>query len=85
MDTTDQCTAALKMLAYGIFTNCVNEYLKIGERTSLQCLKKFAECVITVFGEEYIRKLTKVDVNRLLVVGNECDFPGMLGSIDCMH
>ena len=33
----------------------------------------------------YLRKPTQADVDRLLAVGNERDFPGMLGSIDCMH
>ena len=80
-----KCTAALRMLGYGISADCVDEYLKIGESTSLQCLKRFAEGVIAIFGEEYLRKPTQADVDRLLAVGNERDFPGMLGSIDCMH
>jgi len=73
------------MLGYGIFVDCVDEYLKIGESTSLQCLKSFAEGVIAVFGGEYLRTPTQVNVDRLLVVGNELDFLDMLGIIDCMH
>ena len=48
-------------------------------------LEKFAKGVIAVFGEEYLSKPTQADVDRLLVVGIERDFPGMLRSIDCMH
>ena len=85
MTPLTKCTAALRMLAYGISADCIDEYLKIGESTSLQCLKKFAKGVIAIFGAEYLRKPTQADVDRLLAVGNERDFPGMLGSIDCMH
>ena len=46
-----KCTAALRMLAYGISADCIDEYLKIGESTSLQCLKKFSKGVIVVFGK----------------------------------
>ena len=80
-----KCTAAMRMLAYGIAADCVDEYLKIGASTALECLKKFAMAVIEVFGNEYLRKPTEADVHRLLQVADARDFPGMLGSIDCMH
>jgi len=48
-------------------------------------MKNFVAGVIQVFGEEYLRKLTQADVDRLLAVAEASDFPGMLGNIDCMH
>jgi len=59
-----KCTTALRMLAYAISVDRVDEYLKISESTSLQCLKKFAKGVIAVFGEEYLKKPTQTDVDR---------------------
>ena len=53
-----KCTAAMRMLAYGILDDCVDEYLKIGESTAMECMKNFAVGVIQVFGEEYLRKST---------------------------
>jgi hypothetical protein len=41
--------------------------------------------VIEVFGGEYLRSPRVDDVERLLRVGESRGFPGMLGSIDCMH
>jgi hypothetical protein len=38
-----------------------------------------------VFGGEYLRRPTQQDVEHLLQVNESCGFPGMLGSIDCMH
>jgi len=73
------------MLTYGIVADCVDEYLKIGASTALECMKNFALGVIKVFGNEYLRKPTQADVDRLLQAAEARDFPCMLGSIDCMH
>ena len=80
-----KCIAAMRMLAYDVTADCVDEYLKIGVSTAIECLKKFASCAIDVFGEQYLRKPNQADADRLLQVAEACDFPGMLGSIDCMH
>ena len=80
-----KCTAAMRMLAYGVAADCVDEYLNIGASTAVQCLKRFALGVVEVFGDEYLRKPNQADVDRLLRVAEARDFPGMLGSIDCMH
>jgi len=48
-------------------------------------MKNFAAGVIQVFEEEYLQKPTQVDVDRLQAVAEARYFPGMLGSIDCMH
>ncbi|TVU31006.1 hypothetical protein EJB05_22668, partial [Eragrostis curvula] len=43
------------------------------------------EAVIDVFGKQYLRAPNETDVARLLQEGENRGFPGMLGSIDCMH
>jgi len=58
----------MRMLAYDIAADCVDEYLMIGERTTLECLKNFIVVVIQTFGHEYLRKSTQADVDRLLQV-----------------
>ena len=73
------------MLAYGSPADSLDEYLKIGKSTSLRCLYMFARGVIDVFGEEYLRRPTCEDLERLLQIGESRGFPGMIGSIDCMH
>ncbi|XP_041021288.1 uncharacterized protein LOC121262759 [Juglans microcarpa x Juglans regia] len=73
------------MLAYGVTADFMDEYLKIGETTTLRSLKMFVKTVVSIFFEEYLRKPNNDDIARLLVVGEKRGFPGMLGSIDCMH
>ena len=63
----------------------VDEYLQLGESTALSCLHHFTEGIILLFGDEYLRRPTPEDLQRLLDIGEKRGFPGMVGSIDCMH
>uniref|UniRef100_A0A0D3CXN4 Uncharacterized protein n=1 Tax=Brassica oleracea var. oleracea TaxID=109376 RepID=A0A0D3CXN4_BRAOL len=78
-----KCTAALRMHAYGCAVDAVDEYLRLGECTTLSCLTNFTEGVIQLFGDEYLRRPTPEDLQRLLDIGEIRGFPGMIGSIDC--
>ncbi|XP_074336252.1 uncharacterized protein LOC141673406 [Apium graveolens] len=80
-----KCTAAMHMLAYGISADAVDDYVHIGESTAVECLKKIVSNVIMIFESEYLRKPNSDDVQRLLQMGEARGFPGMMGSIDCMH
>ncbi|CAA7021145.1 unnamed protein product [Microthlaspi erraticum] len=80
-----KCTAAIRMMAYGCTADQVDEYLRLGDTTAHLCLENFVEGVIFVFGEKYLRRPTADDLQRLLNVAEERGFPGMIGSIDCMH
>ncbi|KAL5554961.1 hypothetical protein UlMin_037197 [Ulmus minor] len=73
------------MLAYGIAADATDEYIKIGESTAIQSLKKICRAVVEVFAEQYLRSPNANDVARLLHIGKRRGFPGMLGSLDCMH
>ncbi|KAJ6818967.1 putative nuclease HARBI1 [Iris pallida] len=85
LSTLQKVTAAHRMLAYGTAADISDEYIRIGESTTIQCLKRFCRAIIEVFGEEYLRHPTPDDIARLLRKGEERGFPGMLGSLDCMH
>ncbi|KAL6657904.1 hypothetical protein ACP70R_005684 [Stipagrostis hirtigluma subsp. patula] len=80
-----KCTAAIRMLVRGSPADAVDEYVQIGASTAMECLERFAEGVIDKFGGEYLRGPTSTDMQRLLQTGEHCGFPGMLGSIGCMH
>ncbi|XP_062087068.1 uncharacterized protein LOC133793812 [Humulus lupulus] len=80
-----KCTAAMRMLAYGAPADYVDEYVRIGETTAIECLVNFVRGVNDIFGTEYLRRPNAGDIRRLLQIGEVRGFPGMLGSIDCMH
>lgn len=80
-----KCTAAIRMLAYGVAGDAVDDYVRISSVTALECLKKFCKGVIEIFEPQYLRRPSPEDVQHLLRIGEARGFPGMLGSIDCMH
>ena len=80
-----KCTTTIRILAYGSPFDSVDEYVRIGESTVVECLKDFVKGVNEAFGDEYLRRLNNNDINRLLQIGETRGFPCMLGSIDCMH
>ena len=71
-------TAAVRMLAYGVTTDFMDEY-------AMENLKKFVIAMVDIFSEEYLRLPNNENIARLLAHGESCEFIGMLGSIDCMH
>ncbi|KAL0015970.1 hypothetical protein SO802_003039 [Lithocarpus litseifolius] len=78
-------TAALRMLAYGVAADFMDEYVRIGESTAIESLKKFVKAVVDIFSKEYLRSPNNEDIARLLANEEKHEFPKMLGSIDCMH
>ena len=78
-------TAALRMLAYGVMANFIDEYVRIAETIAITSLKNFVAAAVAIFSEEYLRSPNNEDIARLLAYGQNRGFPGMLGSIDCMH
>ncbi|XP_040998153.1 uncharacterized protein LOC121244196 [Juglans microcarpa x Juglans regia] len=78
-------TVALRMLAYGVTGDFMDEYVRIGESTAMESLKKFSETIVSIFSDEYLQSPNANDIARLLAVGEQRGFSRMLGSIDCMH
>ena len=62
--------AAFRMLAYGVPTDALDEYICIGESTALEALIKFVVAVVEVFGPEYMRRPNAQDTARLLATCN---------------
>ena len=85
LSALQKVVAAMRILAYGLSLDAVDEYVQIGTSTAREALNHFCSVVIAAFGEEYLFSPTPVDVARLLQEGERRGFPGMLGSIDCMH
>ena len=78
-------TAALCMLAYSMSADSLDEYVRIGETTTIEYVKRLFHGVVEIFGPEYLRSPNAADISRLLQKANQRGFPGMLGNLDCMH
>jgi hypothetical protein len=77
--------AAMRVLAYGLPSDAVDEYIQIGESTARECLHHFCRAIIAYFSGWYLRTPNEADITRIMHHSESRGFPGMLGSIDCMH
>ncbi|XP_016177942.1 uncharacterized protein LOC107620268 [Arachis ipaensis] len=63
---------------YGVAVDAIDDYVCIGESTTIECLKKFVEGVILVFEDKYSQKPNSNDVRCLLQMAEGRGFPGIV-------
>ena len=80
-----KCTAAIRMLAYGVVGDLVDEYMHISESTCFETMHKLCKAVVQMFGKKHLREPNDVYAIRLLDISASRGFLGMLVRINCMH
>jgi len=58
--------AAVRMLAYGVSADFLDDYVRLGESTIIECLKHFVKAVVDVSSEQYLRAPDAEDTARLM-------------------
>jgi hypothetical protein len=80
-----KCTTTQHMFAYDNVANTINEYIKIGKISTLECLKLFCRGFIACFWVEYNFCPTIDKIRCLLAKGEKRRFSVMIETTDCMH
>lgn len=62
LSSLQKATTVFRMLAYDVPADATNEYIKIGESTAIESLKKFYQAIVEIFSEQYLRSPTPNDV-----------------------
>ncbi|KAI8554808.1 hypothetical protein RHMOL_Rhmol05G0126000 [Rhododendron molle] len=77
LSSLQKITSLTRMLAYGMSTDATDEYLHLGESTTIDYFNHFCQSIIKKFGDVYLRSPTIDDVSKLLVIGEARGFPEM--------
>ena len=81
-----KCTSVMRQIAYENTADSMDDYLQMSDNTSRECLYNFCKNIRRLYGPKYLHKPNYNDVMNLYEYHeNYHGFPGMLGSIDCMH
>ncbi|KAL4592541.1 hypothetical protein LXL04_005541 [Taraxacum kok-saghyz] len=81
-----RCTAVLRMLAYGTHPDALDESIRMSARVARESLDIFCDFVLIMYKPRYGREPTRNDIRQLYAHHAQVHgFPGMLGSLDCMH
>ncbi|ESQ38757.1 hypothetical protein EUTSA_v10029366mg, partial [Eutrema salsugineum] len=51
LSTLQKVTSAIQILANGMPADATDEYIKIGESTTIECLKRFCHAIVELFSE----------------------------------
>jgi hypothetical protein len=78
-------SAAMRVLAYGIPADYTDEYLRIGQDTTMESVRRFAKLVIRLYCDVYLRAPNEEDTKRLMEMNEKRGWLGMPCSLDCMH
>ena len=85
VSTLQKCVVAMRMLAYGVAADACDDYCRLGESTVSECMKRFVIAVRGCFEGTYLRQPTREDLLGQMEINKGRGFPGMFGSLDCMH
>ena len=85
LSTLQKVTVVFRMMAYGASIDSTDEYVRIGDSTAILFMNRFCSAIVEIFGNVYLRSSNANDIERLLSKSEKRGFPGMLGSLDCMH
>jgi hypothetical protein len=53
-----KCTAIMRQLAYGMDIDTIDEYLKLGKTTALECLEYYCAWIVECFGAKFLHRPT---------------------------
>jgi hypothetical protein len=75
----------LRMLAYSIPVDLVDDNLAMGESKAIMWVKRFVIAIVQIDDSTYLRSPNAEDTAMLLEFNSNRWFLGILGSIDSMH
>jgi hypothetical protein len=85
LSSLQNCTVAIRMLAYGVAADATDEYVRLGASTANEALRRFCIAIQGCFETTFLRQPSREDLDKQISINTARGFPGMFASIDCMH
>ena len=85
LSSFQKATAAMRMLSLGTPARAQEEYCRLAPSTAREAMLRWCRGIRACFEEEYLRQPTHNDIVTQMTVNQDRGWPGMFGSIDCMH
>ncbi|XP_073354057.1 uncharacterized protein [Aegilops tauschii subsp. strangulata] len=67
-------SAAMRVIAYGVLDDYADEYLRIGEDSTIESVRRFAKVIVLVFGPEYLQAPNEDDTKKLMAANERREF-----------
>ena len=64
LSTLQKCIVVICMLAYNLLVDACNDYCRLGESTTIECLKRFVVAIQACFQSTYLKQPTREDIER---------------------
>jgi hypothetical protein len=68
LSSIQKCIAALRMLAYKVIADAIDEYYRIGKNTAMESMKHFYKEIRIQFGDHYLQQPTIEDFETRLSI-----------------
>jgi hypothetical protein len=78
-------SSAMRVIAYGIPADYTDEYIRIGQDTTMESVRRFSKMVMWLYGDWHLWAPNKQDTKRLMEMNEKRGWSGMLDSLECMH
>ena len=61
----------MRVIAYGFSADYADEYLRIGEDTTIESVRRFAKVIIRIFGHIYLHAPNGEDTKKLMAANEK--------------
>nr|GEY80894.1 protein ALP1-like [Tanacetum cinerariifolium] len=78
-----KCTFVIRQMAYRFVHDSLDEYLQMGATTARKSLQIFCKVVMNLYGEEFLRKPTYTDMEKLYSYHDEKHEFSEISRVDC--
>ena len=75
----------IQILGYGHAADHMEREARVSETCAFECVREFSEWIVETHGYRWMELWRDAAIKNELKINVKRGFPGMMGSIDCIH